>query len=470
MKRKLLISKVVFLFFFSVTASSQQWEAFTSDCCLGGFVNSFSVDSANLRLYASGEFGYFINGNPNVNQYIGYYASLTNDWHYLGSAPEYWDDRSYCVLFHNDTVYNGGAFHSITNHSNHIAMFNGTNWQKMNDGFAQPTNWLLPAIYSLVYYDNQLYAGGNLTALLPSFDSVFCIARWDGTNWNGLPSIGFGSGIYLVPDSESYIVRTMIEFNGELFVGGIFNQAGGITVNGVAKWNGVAWDSAGAYQELVGPMCFAKFNNELYMGGGAGIAKYEDSLWTSVEAPIWGSFGIGSGVIYSMCVYNNSLVVGGIFDTIGGVAAKNIARWDGQNWSAFTTGVTIPGFNGQVKALATLDGCLYVGGMFTEAGGLSVQSIARWCEPLSTQEANSSQNISIYPNPAKDFISITGLQNKKATLKIFDVIGNEIITEEINALQIKINVSTLQKGIYLYSVTDNNGNFKAGKFLKQQNE
>ncbi len=71
------------------------------------------------------------------------------------------------------------------------------------------------------------------------------------------------------------------------------------------------------------------------------------------------------------------LYAGGDFDTIGGIAAKHVARWDGHTWSALGAGV-----EGTVRAIAAFDDgsgpALYVGGDFESAGGAPASFIARW--------------------------------------------------------------------------------------------
>jgi hypothetical protein len=72
------------------------------------------------------------------------------------------------------------------------------------------------------------------------------------------------------------------------------------------------------------------------------------------------------------------LVVGGSFQSVGNVAASNIAVLDPATgaWSALGTG--IDGF-GQVLALLALpNGDLVAGGSFAAAGGTGVSNIARW--------------------------------------------------------------------------------------------
>ena len=70
-----------------------------------------------------------------------------------------------------------------------------------------------------------------------------------------------------------------------------------------------------------------------------------------------------------------NLYAGGYFTTAGGVAANNIAKWDGSAWSALGSGM-----NGQpdVYALAVSGTNLYAGGCFTTAGGVPANNIAKW--------------------------------------------------------------------------------------------
>jgi len=80
--------------------------------------------------------------------------------------------------------------------------------------------------------------------------------------------------------------------------------------------------------------------------------------------------------VYALAFQGDNVYAGGLFTSAGGVAATNIARWDGTNWLALGRSVT--GSSGLVKTLATDGTNLYVGGSFTNAGGIMVSCIARW--------------------------------------------------------------------------------------------
>jgi len=145
------------------------------------------------------------------------------------------------------------------------------------------------------------------------------IARWDGRSWSAL-----GSGL-------AGFAQAMTVYNGELIVGGTFGTAGGVTVNNVARWNGASWQA---------------------LGSPAGT----------------------NGPVLGLTVYNGELVAVGQFTTAGGAPASRIARWNGAQWQPLGTGLNANGFG-----LAVLGGSLYVGGDFSLAGGVpQTKGVARW--------------------------------------------------------------------------------------------
>ena len=96
------------------------------------------------------------------------------------------------------------------------------------------------------------------------------------------------------------------------------------------------------------------------------------------------------------------------------MSASNVARFDpaGNTWSALGT-ATQNGVNGDVFALA-IDGQgrAYLGGFFTQAGGIPSTYIARWSDaPARIEQISSStpntflleQNYPIRSTPARPF-------------------------------------------------------------------
>ncbi len=69
------------------------------------------------------------------------------------------------------------------------------------------------------------------------------------------------------------------------------------------------------------------------------------------------------------------------------------------------------------------------------------------------------EQISISPNPARNLITITGLNNEKANIKLFDLTGKLIFEKQIQENQ--FDVSEIENGVYLISI-------ETGGMVKQE--
>jgi hypothetical protein len=97
-------------------------------------------------------------------------------------------------------------------------------------------------------------------------------------------------------------------------------------------------------------------------------AGFDNANWD----PRFNTLG-ANGAIRAMLWDGSNLYIGGSFTQVGGVAANRIARWDGSSWSALGAGV-----GNTVQALAWDGTNLYAGGLFTTAGGSPANRVAMW--------------------------------------------------------------------------------------------
>lgn len=63
-----------------------------------------------------------------------------------------------------------------------------------------------------------------------------------------------------------------------------------------------------------------------------------------------------------------------------------------------------------------------------------------------------SSEVEIYPNPANDFVTIKTHNNIGDLITISDISGRMLITEEVTADDIQINIADLVKGLYIIKV------------------
>jgi len=90
----------------------------------------------------------------------------------------------------------------------------------------------------------------------------------------------------------------------------------------------------------------------------------------------WNALGTGvNSAVAALAISGTDVYVGGLFTAAGGVAnADRIAKWDGSSWSALATGL-----NNYINAIAVSGTDVYVGGAFTDAGGVAnADKIAKW--------------------------------------------------------------------------------------------
>ncbi len=218
-------------------------------------------------------------------------------------------------------------------------------------------------VRAVIVYNGELIIAGDFT----SVGGVSCngIAKWNGSGWAPL---GFG-----VTGGSANALAVL---GSDLYVAGAFTNAGGSTANRIAKWNGSTWSTLGLGLNSTAE-ALTVHNNALYVGGSfttaGGITVNGIAAWSGSA---WSGLGAGTnGTVSAIASYNNELYIGGSFTSVGGVPVGRIARWNGSNWNTAGSGVET---GSNVYALHQLGNNLIVGGLFTNIGGVGVNNIASW--------------------------------------------------------------------------------------------
>ena len=272
-----------------------------------------------------------------------------------------------------------------------VAIFDGTSWTAPAEPWT--LDMLSPEgapITDLVTWNDQLIAGGSF-ALLAERDHyvrTVGVGSWDGTHWSPLAGGVFANQ------------RWFGTYQGDLVLTGWGAQArtsGGTTVNQVLRWNGTSWSGFGTPPFDFG-FAIQEFQGDLYVGFEdyidlEGIRRWNGSSWTSVGGGLFSaSFGAGFGD--ALTALGDSLVVGGAFETAGGLPAANVAFWDGASWH--DAGAGLDSF---VHALAVWNGHLIAGGAFTHSGAQAVEGCAVWdgssWQPFGTSAVEIEKLLSV---------------------------------------------------------------------------
>lgn len=281
-------------------------------------------------------------------------------------------------------LYAGGSFTrfggSFGVEVNRVAKWDGTVWTALGTGVDAP-------VYALAPFDDgdgtALFVGGQFTTA--GGVSVRGIAKWNGHSWSSV-----GAGV----DGVVYAMAVFDDGSGPaLFVGGTFSEAGGAPAMNIARWDGVTWSPVGGGCDSAVQALAVHANDAgsaLYVGGrfsqagdvpASCIAKWDGSHWTALGGGVSlaGSnlFSGVSAIAGHWIDGSPTLFVGGDFVVADGVGGRNVAKWDGDEWSILGGGT-----DGPVAALAVYDGGsgpeLYANGFFSLAGQGVASSIAKW--------------------------------------------------------------------------------------------
>mgnify|MGYP003590004362 CR=1 FL=1 len=219
-------------------------------------------------------------------------------------------------------------------------------------------------------------------------------AWWDGEHWWPMSFRYHGSSI-VAP-------RCLVSGPSGVYHGGAFmfrtsNVPEAPYSWGIMKWDGYGWQSLGEGIRDVRDTTNAAYaisdvfaiaeatNGDVYAGGtftmatsnglAWHIARWDGTEWRAMGTGLSGRWGRETTTrVYAVaCGPDGSVYVGGSFTNAGGVAAYGIARWDGAQWWPLGAGVS-----STVHALTFHEGMLYAGGEFNYAGGTRVNRLACW--------------------------------------------------------------------------------------------
>ncbi len=86
---------------------------------------------------------------------------------------------------------------------------------------------------------------------------------------------------------------------------------------------------------------------------------------------------------------------------------------------------------------------------------------------LNVGEYPDEVNMSVYPNPSTGLFHVRSQRSKIVTVKVFNLLGEEIINNRINAQQTTIDLTGYTKGIYFVWLEDENKNTSKKKIVVQ---
>jgi hypothetical protein len=86
---------------------------------------------------------------------------------------------------------------------------------------------------------------------------------------------------------------------------------------------------------------------------------------------------------------------------------------------------------------------------------------------IKVDDIIAANGVILYPNPAKDFITVKGNWNSQGVITLWNALGQELQRSEVNIdKEVVININNLAEGVYFIMV-QNEGTSWTGKFVKE---
>jgi hypothetical protein len=178
-----------------------------------------------------------------------------------------------------------------------------------------------------------------------------------------------------------------------LYMSGEFTEVESMHMQGIARWNGVKWDSLGAgidasdaFNSNPPPAAMVEYHHKLYVGGlftslgrvrALGMGSWDGTKWDSLSVQPFteNQLNLGEDLCGPVAVINDKLYVAGEFDSIAGFPCNSVAYWDDTNWHS----MNFPHFSSwqYLNTICAYNGSIYVGGSFAGNNG-GIGEILRW--------------------------------------------------------------------------------------------
>ena len=314
--------------------------------------------------------------------------------------------------------------------------------------------------------DNKILVGGYVNSAIPSTGNLKRL------NSNGSIDTSFNLFFPTSPGSFTEIKSIILQSDGKIILGGEITLPLGSTVlrNIVRINSNGSYDTSFVSQIGFNPggkvnSMFLQSDNKIIVGGQ--FTSYNGVSSNKIvrinnDGTIDNSFNIGSG-------FNNNLR----FVTVQGdgkiLASGDYTSYNGSNTTKITKlnsdGTLNNNFNVQDRfdnfintILIQADGKILVGGEYVDYDNISVRRINRLFNDatLSNQDStinNISNKFNLYPNPTSSLLNYKSTVQVEKIL-IYNMLGQLVQEEKVNALEGIINIEKLVQGTYLVKVND----------------
>lgn len=275
------------------------------------------------------------------------------------------------------------------------------------------------------------------------------------------------------PEHSSNYVGYVFPFQGQYYMTGLLNDTANSAFYGFLRYTGTEWEPVPGF-ETYGPIKKVLIHDDkLYVCGyffeangqpGNLVASYDGSQWDNLGGGLLYSLTAptsGNPTAVDMFFDGDTLYVAGQFKYAGGIAAQNIAKWNGAQWC---------GFPGVFDTYGTLHAAmwnneLYVVGGFMSIDGVTMNQVARYtggyyvenCSaPIGIPEAQvpDAPDVSA-EDPGRSWWLTFETQHERS-FNVHGPDGRSVMFMASTSSRVLLDLSEFTSGVYAVHVIDDN--------------
>lgn len=332
---------------------------------------SIQLQSPDPYWYETGESAANLDTNDSATfRLVAGRLKSTGQWNNLGPPNAAGTYTGVLAIAEDETyIYIGGDFDNwdnIANADNIVRYNKQTGTYSALDIGLPGVGYYVKAL--AIAPNGNLYIGG-LFLNAGGVAAADYLTMWDGAAFNAVGNPNVGAAFINVVNALTF------DKAGNLYIGGSFtNWANIADADNIVMWNGAVYSalSTGANAEV--RTLTVDSNNLLYLAGAFTSPSNYIASWNGSS---FSTLGSGTDVSVNDIAVDNvgNLYVTGGFSTFNGVSVSYVAKWNGTTAIPLGSGLNNIGST----IIITPDGMVFVGGVFTSAGGITLADrVARW--------------------------------------------------------------------------------------------
>ena len=189
-----------------------------------------------------------------------------------------------------------------------------------------------------------------------------------------------------------------------------------------------------------------------YLGYGDDSVRFKSSVSTADDVDAWGSVSIVTGTYDALRVKTEETRIDSTWLKFGGTWMLKDVSTTLSNYYAWYTDHPSVGIE-----LVTI--------YYDESWEIPDEADFFKDSFVGIGQPEKQADIKVYPNPATDYLTVEATRALDGKFRIFELSGKLTLEKDISPGNIKINISVLRPGIYIYRfIDDDSGSVESGHF------